>query len=423
MKRWLLKIAVFAVFMALLHVGTLHPSVLEGVRAADPFLFLANCFTWTAAGFGAVSLAVGLVTLGLCVWNRRFFCRWVCPLGFLQDVLRLVRRILHAPAVKSTRKTLGPFLAALTFLGLFFGGFTFLFLEPLVVLDGAHHVPWARWLLGLIGILVLFSPNFWCWSVCPCGGAQEILFRLNPKAWRKPAKSGSEDETPTAQTVSKSRRAFLLTASVGVCAGAWALMKHSVGKILTAVRLRPPGAVEESAFLARCTRCGACEGACPTGLITTLKDLGSPALYGTPTLDFTPKNAEGRVFCDENCTACGNICPTGALKKIRPEEKKNLRIARCEMTFDLCRRAYQKECSICIQECPFGAMAEVWSEEQYAKIPTVNPDLCTGCGKCVAYCPGEPLRVWDPDLGDFTGGDQTTGKKALSISEELGVRS
>jgi len=435
MRRWFLKIAVFVALMLILHVGTLQPTVREGVQALDPFLFLANCVTWVAVGFGICALVPGLMMVGLCVWKRRFFCRWFCPLGFLQDVLRLIRQKLQLPAGKPTKHSVGPWLALLTFLSLGFGGFTFLFLDPLVILDGAHHVLWAKWTLGTIGVLVLFFPTFWCWTVCPCGGVQEILFRCWPSRWFKrkerpvgektPENSGVEKpagssgpekpEKPEKPETRKSRRSFLVGVSVGVCAGVWVWMKKSAGKVQNVLRLRPPGAVEEQTFLARCTRCGACEGVCPTGLISTLKDLREPGLYGTPTLDFTPKKPEDRVFCDENCTACGTVCPTGALRKIEPKEKKNVRIARCEMTYDLCRRAYQKECSICVQSCPFGALEEVWSDELYAKIPTVNPDLCTGCGKCVAFCPGEPLRVWDAELGDFTGGDQTTGKKALRL--------
>ncbi len=36
--------------------------------------------------------------------------------------------------------------------------------------------------------------------------------------------------------------------------------------------------------------------------------------------------------------------------------------------------------------CPVGAISQ---EGKFfsASVPTVNPDKCTGCGKCTNYCP------------------------------------
>lgn len=48
--------------------------------------------------------------------------------------------------------------------------------------------------------------------------------------------------------------------------------------------LRPPGAIDEAAFLLACTRCGDCAKACPTGVIKFL-DASSGAAVGTPYID------------------------------------------------------------------------------------------------------------------------------------------
>ena len=43
--------------------------------------------------------------------------------------------------------------------------------------------------------------------------------------------------------------------------------------------LRPPGAVEESLFLERCTKCGDCVKACPYGSITLSQRDGTPEIF------------------------------------------------------------------------------------------------------------------------------------------------
>ncbi len=448
MLRWSLKIVVFFILTVLLHLGTLHPAVLEGVRALSPFLFLANLFAGTAAAFGAFSIVLGVAFLGLSLWKRRFFCRWVCPLGFLQDVLRSVRsRILTLFLKKSYDlkyrflSYVGIVFALATFAVILVGGLTFLWLDPLIILHGAHSAHWCRLFLAAIGVSVLIFPRFWCWTLCPCGGTQEILWRsthffIRP---RKNTHSVSSSETPAEAPSETSfnpsseassepvRRSFFRTLGalcvVAVSGGTLValsrnVIQKSLAKLGTIVRFRPPGAVSEPEFLARCTRCGACIHVCPTHLLVPIqevKDAADLATVETPTLCFESADSEARIYCDEGCIKCMQICPTGALRPLHQEEKKTVRLARCTFDFELCRRFYQMECSICFQSCPYGAIEEVWSDATYSNIPAINPTLCTGCGKCAAFCPGEPLIRWDADSSNASENVETTGKKALKI--------
>ncbi|MBE6429115.1 MAG: 4Fe-4S binding protein [Planctomycetaceae bacterium] len=506
MKRWLLKIAIFILLVFLLHAGTFSPSVLEGVRALSPFLFLANCVTGTLASLGILAILAGISILGLSIWKRRFFCRWICPVGFLQDILRSFRsRLVHffhfsrSPRGFRLRvfQYAGQILALSTFGALVFGGFTFLWMDPLILLDGSRHVNWCRWFLGGIGIFALLFPRLWCFFLCPCGGVQEVLWNLIHRARKKEealssfsssgisrptprtsglpseetgveSKSGTEIESktdfaesefseavlesenfPEAKVSSESkvfsgsefsgepeslwesgagfllpnRRQFFHAGGIFAFSAAGIIflrqsMKVFLAKVSGAIPLfRPPGALPEEKFLARCSRCGACAGACPTKLLKTIDDVSDLRLFGTPTADFTPSTPEDRIFCDESCAKCGEVCPTGALRKFSLNEKRNVRLGKCEFDYSLCRRYYQMECSICLQSCPFEALDEVWSDEAYAKIPRVIAELCVGCGKCAAFCPGEPLIQWDAESSfvSDTENIESTGKKALRI--------
>jgi len=82
--------------------------------------------------------------------------------------------------------------------------------------------------------------------------------------------------------------------------------------------IRPPGAVEEQEFLERCIKCGQCMRACPTNVL-------QPAMFETGLEGVWSPIMNYRVgFCQPNCTACGQICPTGAIQQISVAEKMGL---------------------------------------------------------------------------------------------------
>ncbi|MDA8099820.1 MAG: 4Fe-4S binding protein [Nitrospiraceae bacterium] len=160
--------------------------------------------------------------------------------------------------------------------------------------------------------------------------------------------------------------------------------------------LRPPGALEEKEFLARCVKCGECMKVCTTnGLQPTLFEAGLEGIW-SPVL--VPRIG----YCEYRCTLCGQVCPTGAIKRLSLEEKAKVRIGLAMIDRSRCLPwAHGRPCIVCEEVCPTSKKA-IWLDE--AKVrdrngrvvtvlqPRVDLELCIGCGICEAKCPvlGKP---------------------------------
>jgi MauM/NapG family ferredoxin protein len=167
--------------------------------------------------------------------------------------------------------------------------------------------------------------------------------------------------------------------------------------------IRPPGALAEDAFLARCIRCGACVNACPTSALQpSFSVAGLEGLY-------TPVLVARRGWCEPSCTRCGQVCPTGALTPLTPETKgwtpavssaassRPVKIGTAFFDWGRCLPwAMATPCIVCEEVCPTSPKAirlepadVVRSDGRTVRVqrPVLDPDLCVGCGLCEAKCP------------------------------------
>lgn len=135
--------------------------------------------------------------------------------------------------------------------------------------------------------------------------------------------------------------------------------------------LRPPGAIEEEAFLAGCTRCDACIKACPHDSITH-----APARFrraaGTPMIDPIRQPC---WMCED--TPCITACEPGVLRRELPIR---MGIARVDPTTCLAHQG--SFCTVCAEQCPVESAMEVVNGR-----PRIHEDRCTGCGVCQHVCP------------------------------------
>ena len=143
---------------------------------------------------------------------------------------------------------------------------------------------------------------------------------------------------------------------------------------------RPPGALPEVAFLAACTRCGACEPVCPPHAIQLLPTSAGLAA-GTPYLELRNQPC---IVCED--MPCVQACPTDAL--LPPERGwNNYRIGVLEFVPERCVTYQGTSCRVCVDACPVGEAALGLDEQGH---PVLRREGCVGCGVCVRECISSP---------------------------------
>ena len=147
--------------------------------------------------------------------------------------------------------------------------------------------------------------------------------------------------------------------------------------------LSPPGSQSAGHLLNRCTACHLCVAKCPSHVL-------KPAFmeYGLAGM-LQPKMDFEHGFCNFDCTVCADVCPNGALLPLTKEEKHRLQLfvrENCIVHTD------GTSCGACSEHCPTQAVSMV-PYKNGLTIPSVNPDICVGCGGCEYVCPVRPFRA------------------------------
>jgi polyferredoxin len=450
-----------AAFMALflgLGMAVFPGALASAMLALDPLTSVSTALAdWTIPRWSWVGLLVLIATAVL----GRFFCGWVCPLGTLQHFMSWVAGPGRRTRAKINRYrpyfvlkyVVLAVLLTFAALGVNHTGW----LDPLPLLHrGVAAGLRPLWLgtiapggwvaFGLLAAVVLLSawmPRFFCRAVCPLGAMMGLFARLAPVRIRRTdaectgctvcvfACQGADEpladhrvsechvclnclavcgegslyygtatragQTPPMPAIGVGRRRFLLSVAAGaavvpvmrVAGGGFEASRHDA--------VRPPGALDEEAFLSRCITCGACSAACPTGVIVS--DLGRTGVNGL----FTPVLDMRRGWCEPSCVRCGEVCPTAALRLLDPRAKQaigepaEVTIGTAFMDRGRCLPwAMGVPCIVCEEMCPTSPKAIVFEtvaatdrdgEPVTLQRPLVRPELCTGCGLCENRCP------------------------------------
>lgn len=277
---------------------------------------------------------VTLLALG--VIRRRFWCRYLCPLGTLFSVtsrLRLLRRVVSEDCTQCQKCV--------------------------------RDCP--------MGVIPERTPRAYrhqdclsCFNCLDCP-PQAVSFLFRFPRWE------------SVEGVDLSRRYVLGSFAFGLTSAL--MIKTNPLQTESGLKnnrlIRPPGALPEEAFVAVCTGCGECLKVCPNNALqSTFLEAGLAGLY-------TPRLVARIGYCEEFCNFCGRVCPTEAIRPLTIEEKRFIQIGVAHIDKTRCIAwDTDKICLVCQEQCSYHAIV---GDEK--KRPIVKEEKCTGCGICENKCP------------------------------------
>ncbi|HWT73604.1 MAG TPA: 4Fe-4S dicluster domain-containing protein [Mobilitalea sp.] len=441
--RYVLQVISLALFL-FLFTYLIYPlewqaSILQWFSRLDPWGLLSR-LRWQHTIPVWVWLP-GLTVIATLLFGR-VFCGWLCPFGALMMLVDKISRILFK---NKSFKKMAEFrtravkrLLPIRYFWLLFLVITYALgvniVAPLTPFALFSHeivrifqrsVPW---LLIAIVIMTIFFSRLWCSVFCPtgvllsfigrlrlfryqttggcihckkcgyscpvgaepdrtgvagegcltCGECQAVCptkavgFRKEPvlSAGQGPEDRNDQGKNSKGKNVI-TRRQFLELAGVfviGLAASFW----HRTVRITKKV-LRPPGALEETKFRAVCNRCGRCIQVCPNNALRPMAISEGIDSFETPYIIAREANCS-------LCLSCQEVCPTGAVAKV-PVEQVKMGLASIDKSTCLAW-SQDKFCFICGEQCLRVAI----SIDELNR-PTVQPNICAGCGTCERNCP------------------------------------
>ena len=189
------------------------------------------------------------------------------------------------------------------------------------------------------------------------------------------------------------RRSFLLGAGLMTATVAMAQPKVKVDGGLAVIEdkvaperktpITPPGSISAQNMQHHCTACQLCVSACPNHVLRPSKSLMT---FMQPEMSFE------RGYCRPECTRCSQVCPTGAIRPITPEQKTEVHAGYAVWLKENCIPLTDKvSCGNCARHCPTGAIQMV--DYEGAKVPSIDTAKCIGCGACENLCPARPFSA------------------------------
>jgi ferredoxin len=309
----------------------------------------------------SISLFLGVLALGLL--KPRFWCRYVCPSGAvfsLGNLFRVSERKVESSCIHCNKCVeICPFDA--------------------IKADYTTRVTDCTLCQT-------------CGGVCPTHSIQFV------ERWNR-AELKTANEPPTGESAI-GRRGFLswgagiAAATVGGTGLAWGLRASEAVSHKTPP-VRPPGSVPEREFLQMCIRCAECFKVCPNNVLQAAGyEQGWEGMW-------TPFVNADWAGCEPSCNACGQVCPTGAIRPLPLEEKRVARMGLAIVNETTCLPfAAQADCQLCVDECSAAGYDAIEFTRVHTEVdssgrpvegsgfvaPVVLDHKCVGCGLCQTRC-------------------------------------